>query len=80
MEIIQFGEGNFLRGFVEWIVLRMNEEIGFNASIAVVKPRPGNSLELLKAQGCRYHVNLQGLQRSTASAPPSIPMRTTQPS
>ena len=60
--IIQFGEGNFLRGFVEWIVQRMNEEIGFNASVTVVKPRPGNSLELLKAQGCRYHVNLQGLQ------------------
>ena len=60
--IIQFGEGNFLRGFVEWIVQQMNKQLDFNASVAVVKPRPGNALERLKAQGCRYHVNLQGLQ------------------
>lgn len=66
MEIIQFGEGNFLRGFVEWIVQRMNAEIGFNASIIVVKPRPGHSMERLKAQDYRYHVNLQGLQNGQA--------------
>jgi len=62
MRIIQFGEGNFLRGFVEWIVQQMNRQVGFNASVVVVKPRPGNSLDFLKAQGCRYHVNLQGLK------------------
>ena len=60
--IIQFGEGNFLRGFVEWVVQQMNRQIGFQASVIVVKPRPGNSLDCLKAQQCRYHVNLQGLQ------------------
>ena len=53
--IIQFGEGNFLRAFVEWIA----QQLGF--TVAIVKPRPGNSLEQLKAQQCRYHVNLQGL-------------------
>ncbi len=56
MQMIQFGEGNFLRAFVEWIAQRSG------LTVAVVKPRPGNSLERLKAQHCRYHVNLCGLQ------------------
>ena len=55
MNIIQFGEGNFLRAFVEWIA----QQLDF--TVAIVKPRPGNSLEQLKAQHYRYHVNLQGL-------------------
>lgn len=55
MDIIQFGEGNFLRAFVEWIAQQLDFKV------AIVKPRPGNSLEQLKAQQCRYHVNLQGL-------------------
>lgn len=59
--IIQFGEGNFLRAFVEWMVQRMNQHTDFNASVVVVKPRPGKGLERLQAQDCLYHVNLQGL-------------------
>lgn len=59
--ILQFGEGNFLRGFIEWMVQQMNERIGFDASVVVVKPRPGNSLERLQAQDCKYSVNLLGL-------------------
>lgn len=58
--IIQFGEGNFLRGFVEWIVQRMNQRLGFDASVAIVKPRPGNGLDTLRRQRCRYHLNLRG--------------------
>lgn len=58
--IVQFGEGNFLRGFVEWMVQRMNQQGDFNASVVIVKPRPG-TLEKLQEQDCLYHVNLQGL-------------------
>lgn len=61
MKIIQFGEGNFLRAFVEWVVQQMNEKLDFNASVVIVKPRAGGSLEALRAQNCQYHVNLQGL-------------------
>ena len=61
-KIIQFGDGNFLRGFVEWIVWTMNEKANFNASVVVVKPRPGGSLELLDSQDGLYHLNLQGVQ------------------
>ena len=30
--IIQFGEGNFLRAFVDWIIYNMNEKTDFNSS------------------------------------------------
>ena len=33
--IIQFGEGNFLRAFVDWIVFNMNQKTDFNSSVVV---------------------------------------------
>ena len=36
--IIQFGEGNFLRAFVDWIVYNMNQKTDFNGSVVVVQP------------------------------------------
>lgn len=36
--IIQFGEGNFLRAFVDWIISNMNEKAGFDSSVVVVQP------------------------------------------
>ena len=36
--IIQFGEGNFLRCFVDWIVYNMNQKTDFNSSVVVVQP------------------------------------------
>ena len=29
--IIQFGEGNFLRAFVDWIIYNMNQKTDFNS-------------------------------------------------
>lgn len=60
-KVIQFGEGNFLRAFVEWIIYRTNQKTDFNASVVVVQPRAGGKVELLNAQDGLYHVNLQGL-------------------
>ena len=37
-KIIQFGEGNFLRAFVDWIVWKTNQKTDFNASVVVVQP------------------------------------------
>ena len=31
--IIQFGEGNFLRAFVDWIIWNMNAKADFNSSL-----------------------------------------------
>lgn len=58
--IIQFGEGNFLRAFVDWIVYNMNQKTDFNSSVVVVQPIGGGMVDLLNGQDCMYHVNLQG--------------------
>ena len=61
--IIQFGEGNFLRAFVDWIIQKMNDQIEFNSSVVVVQPIEHGMVDRLQAQDCLYHVNLQGLDK-----------------
>lgn len=61
--IIQFGEGNFLRAFVDWIIFNMNEKTDFNSSVVVVQPIERGMIDMLNEQDCMYHVNLQGLDK-----------------
>lgn len=61
--IIQFGEGNFLRAFVDWIISNMNDKADFNSSVVVVQPIDKGMVDALNAQDCLYHVNLQGLNK-----------------
>lgn len=61
IKIVQFGTGNFLRGFVEWIIQRMNKETAFNASVVLLSNVPSSkALDLLKRQDYDYHINLRG--------------------
>lgn len=59
--IIQFGEGNFLRAFVDWMICHMNEKTDFNSSVVVVQPIEKGMVDRLNQQDNLYHVNLQGL-------------------
>ncbi len=59
-KIIQFGEGNFLRAFADWIVWNMNMKTNFNASVVVVQPIEKGMVDWLNGQDCLYHVNLLG--------------------
>lgn len=61
-KIIQFGEGNFLRGFIDWIVWNTNKKTNFNASVAVVQPIAKGMVDVLNEQDGLYHLNLQGMQ------------------
>ena len=58
--VIQFGEGNFLRAFVDWILWNMNQKTNFNGSVVVVQPIERGMVDWLNGQDCLYHVNLQG--------------------
>ena len=60
-KVIQIGEGNFLRAFVEWIIQKTNQKTDFNGSVVAVQPRAGGKIKNLTDQDCLYHVNLQGL-------------------
>ncbi len=59
-KIVQFGEGNFLRAFVDWIVWNMDQKTDFNGSVVVVQPIERGMVDWLNGQDCLYHVNLQG--------------------
>src|SRR5574344_2390572 len=61
-KVIQFGEGNFLRAFVDWIIYNMNQKTDFNGSVVVVQPIEHGMVDMLNGQDCLYHVNLQGLE------------------
>jgi len=60
--ILQFGEGNFLRAFVDWIVQKMNNEIDFNTGVDVVQPLATGMVDLLNKQDGLYHVYLKGIK------------------
>ncbi len=64
--IIQFGEGNFLRAFVDWIIYNMNQKTDFNSSVVVVQPIDRGMVDWLNGQDCLYHVNLQGRENGQA--------------
>ena len=64
--IIQFGEGNFLRAFIDWIIWNMDEKTDFNSDVVVVQPIAKGMVEMLNKQDCLYHVNLQGLENGKA--------------
>ena len=37
-KVIQFGEGGFLRGFVDWMLQKLNDSGAWNGSVVVVQP------------------------------------------
>lgn len=65
-KIIQFGEGNFLRAFIDWIVWKTNQKTDFNASVVVVQPIDRGMVDMLNEQDGLYHLNLQGIDEGKA--------------
>lgn len=64
--IIQFGEGNFLRAFVDWMVYEMNQKTDFDAGVTLVQPIEQGLVSMLKEQDCLYHLVLKGLEKGQA--------------
>ena len=61
IRILQFGEGNFLRAFVDSFVQTLNDEKEYNTNIAVVKPTNRGNLEKFNQQDCLYTVAIRGI-------------------
>jgi tagaturonate reductase len=61
VKVLQFGEGVFLRAFIDWMVESMNASGRFGSSVVIVKPRPGDFPPAFERQGLRYTVSLKGL-------------------
>lgn len=60
IKLVQFGEGNFLRAFVDYMIDIANEKGVFDGNIAILKPISFGSLERFKTQENLYTVILRG--------------------
>ena len=65
-KILQFGEGNFLRAFVEWIVNKMNKKADFNTGVVIAQPIENGLADLINDQDGLYHVQLKGIKNGLA--------------
>lgn len=65
-KIIQFGTGNFLRGFVDDFVDILNKKQLFDGSIVIVQPTKGGKSDLINAQNGKYNLFLRGLENGEA--------------
>lgn len=61
VRVVQFGEGNFLRAFVDYMIDIANEQGKFDGDIVMIKPIEFGSLENFHAQDCQYTVSLRGI-------------------
>lgn len=60
--IIQFGEGNFLRGFFDYFLDVMNKNGLYDGKAVVIQPREGGKCALLNNQDCKYNLYLRGME------------------
>jgi tagaturonate reductase len=61
-KVLQFGEGNFLRAFVDWMFHELNQKAGFNGSVVVVQPIDKGMVNMLNDQDGLYTLYLRGLK------------------
>lgn len=62
--IIQFGEGNFMRAFVDWQVQQLNNNNIFNGSCTVIQPLAKGMEDKFASQDYLYTVILEGLMNN----------------
>ena len=60
IKVVQFGEGNFLRAFVDYMIDIANEKGLFDGNVVLIKPIEFGTLDRFKAQDCQYTVQLRG--------------------
>lgn len=65
-KVLQFGEGNFLRAFVDWQIDKMNKDADFNGSVVVVQPIENGLVDMLNDQDGLYTLYLQGIKDGKA--------------
>ena len=63
IKIMQFGEGNFLRAFVEWILQDLNDKGAISADVVVVQPMPLGRVKDIAAQDGLYTLRLEGIDK-----------------
>ena len=70
--VIQFGEGNFLRGFFDSFLDTMNKKGIYDGKAVVIQPRAGGKCALLNAQDCKYNLYLRGIEKGEVRSEHSL--------
>lgn len=60
--VMQFGEGGFLRGFVDYFFHKLNEQGLYDGKIVVVQPIEKGMCQMLADQNCEYNLFLRGIE------------------
>ena len=64
IKIIQFGGGNFMRAFTDYVIDKLNKDANFNAGIANIKVTPsGSSFHTFEDQNNLYTLFLRGIKK-----------------
>lgn len=58
--VLQFGEGNFLRGFADYFIDVMNERVNFQSKVVVVPPASAGKTGRINSQEGLYQLCLRG--------------------
>ena len=58
---IQFGEGNFLRAFIDYCLQILNEKTHFSGKVNIIQPLPNGTIDQLKRQNGKYHLFQEGI-------------------
>lgn len=60
--VLQFGTGNFLRGFADYFIDALNKQGLYDGKIVVVSPTNSKAVEKINAQNGRYNLILRGIE------------------
>lgn len=65
IKVIQFGEGNFLRAFVDFAIFKMNETAQMDMGVAVVQPIADGLVKMINEQHGLYTLFSNGIVNGT---------------
>lgn len=67
VKVLQFGEGGFLRGFIDWMIKKMNDSGEFNSNVVVVQPIANGLCDKLNSQNGLYTHIIRGSEGTEAT-------------
>lgn len=60
--VIQFGTGNFLRGFADYFIDKLNKDGLYDGKIVIVSPTDSKQVGVINSQNGRYNLYLRGIE------------------
>lgn len=60
--VIQFGTGNFLRGFADCFIDSLNQKGLYDGKVVIVSPTDSKQVDIINSQSGRYNLYLRGIE------------------